>query len=316
MGSQRFSDASLKLSRYKNALAIGLLFVLFDAGAPLSGQDKRTYYTVQHPEQFAIDWTAFYTRAEALTDATRRVVTNHLDLSYGDHPKQKLDLYEATPRREASPVFIFLHGGGFREGDRRQYGYVARPLSPAGILTVVASYRLLPDHYPAQAQDAEAVIAWVHAHIARYGGDPGRIFVGGHSAGAILSTFAALERAWTVRRSLPADVVKGVIAVSGPYDLRDATGFVADYLPDPADRAGASPLLRVGAGAPPMIVAFGSLEQPYVTGSRAFVDALVAAGNDAQLVPLAGKRHDETALSLADPNGEVVRRMIALMQRQ
>src|SRR2546428_9620710 len=142
MGSQRISDASLKLSRYKNALAIGLLFVLFDAGAPLRGQDKRTYYTVQHPERFAIDWTAFYTRAEALTDATRRVVTNHLDLSYGDHPKQKLDLYEAAPPRKASPVFIFLHGGGFREGDRRQYGHVARPLSPAGPTTRGAGYPL------------------------------------------------------------------------------------------------------------------------------------------------------------------------------
>src|SRR3989442_15923293 len=161
MGSQRISDASPKLSRYKNALAIGLLFVLFDAGARLSGQDKRTYYTVQHPEQFAIDWTAFYTRAEALTDATRHVVTNHLDLSYGDHPKQKLDVYEAAPRREASPVFIFLHGGGFREGDRRQYGYVARPLAPAGIVAALPAFPPLPGPQPSPAPGTRTAPSWV-----------------------------------------------------------------------------------------------------------------------------------------------------------
>ena len=144
---------------------------------------------------------------------------------------------------------------------------------------MVASYRLLPDHYPAQAHDTEAVVAWVHANIRRFGGAPGRIYIGGHSAGAIMSTLAALKRDWAAPRRLPADVIKGVVAVSGPYDLRQATGFVADYLPDPATRAGASPLLHVAAGAPPMIVAFGTLESPYVKSSPEFVDALVRVGS-------------------------------------
>jgi acetyl esterase/lipase len=287
--------------------------VSFPTGLP-AWQDKRTYYTVQHPDQFAIDWAAFYDRAEAMTDQTRRVVPHHLDLSYGENPKQRLDVYEATPRRDGAPVFIFLHGGGFREGDRRQYGYVAGPLAPNGVVTVVASYRLLPDHYPAQAHDTEAIVAWVHANIRRFGGAPGRIYVGGHSAGAIMSTLAALNRDWAARLRLPLDVIKGVVAVSGPYDLRQATGFVADYLPDPATRAVASPLLQVTAGAPPMIVAFGTLEAPYVKGSPEFVDALVRVGAEARLIPLAGMQHDATALSLGHADGAVVRAMLALMR--
>ena len=263
--------------------------------------------------EFRIDWAAFYDRAEAMTDETRRLVRHHLDLSYGKNPKQRLDVYEATPRRDGAPVFIFLHGGGFREGDRRQYGYVAGPLAPNGVVTVVASYRLLPDHYPAQAHDTEAIVAWVHANIRRFGGAPGRIYIGGHSAGAIMSTLAALKRDWAAPRRLPADVIKGVVAVSGPYDLRQATGFVADYLPDPATRAGASPLLHVAAGAPPMIVAFGTLESPYVKSSPEFVDALVRVGADARLIPLAGMQHDATALSLGQADGAVVRAMLALM---
>ena len=241
------------------------------------------------------------------------LVPHHLDLPYGKDPKQRLDVYEATPRRDGAPVFIFLHGGGFREGDRRQYGYVAGPLAPNGVVTVVASYRLLPDHYPAQAHDTEAIVAWVHANIRRFGGAPGRIYIGGHSAGAIMSTLAALKRDWAAPLRLPPDVIKGVVAVSGPYDLRQATGFVADYLPDPATRAGASPLLHVAAGAPPMIVAFGTLETPYVKSSPEFVDALVRAGADARLIPLAGMQHDATALSLGQADGAVVRAMLALM---
>jgi arylformamidase len=293
---------------------MAMLAVLSLTPPATAGQDKRTYYTVQHPDQFAIDWAGFYDRAEAMTDQTRRLVPHHLDLSYGKNPKQRLDVYEGgTPRRDGAPVFIFLHGGGFREGDRRQYGYVAGPLAPNGIVTVVASYRLLPDHYPAQAHDTEAIVAWVHANIHRFGGDPGRIYVGGHSAGAIMSTFAALKRDWAAPLGLPLDVIKGVVAVSGPYDLRNATGFVADYLPDPATRAAASPLLHVAAGAPPMIVAFGTLEAPYVKGSPELVDALVRAGADARLVPLTGMQHDATALSLGHADGAVVRAMLALI---
>jgi arylformamidase len=300
--------------RVRTWSTMAMLAVLSVAPPSRAGQDKRTYYTVQHPDRFTIDWAAFYDRAEAMTDHTRRLVPHHLDLSYGKNPKQRLDVYEATPRRDGAPVFIFLHGGGFREGDRRQYGYVAGPLAPNGIVTVVPSYRLLPDHYPAQAHDTEAIVAWVHANIRRFGGDSGRIYIGGHSAGAIMSTLAALKRDWMTELRLPLDVIKGVVAVSGPYDLRRATGFVADYLPDPATRAGASPLLHVAAGAPPMIVAFGTLEAPYVKGSPELVDALVRTGADARLIPLAGMQHDATALSLGHADGAVVRAMLALMQ--
>jgi arylformamidase len=296
------------------SLAMAVAAILALAPSAPAGQDKRTYYTVQHPDQFAINWAAFYDRAEAMTDQARRVVPHHLDLPYGKEPKQRLDVYETTPRRDGAPVFIFLHGGGFREGDRRQYGYLAGALAPNGVVTVVPSYRLLPEHYPAQARDTEAIVAWVHGNVRRFGGAPGRIYIGGHSAGAIMSTFAALKRDWAAPLGLPPDVVKGVVAVSGPYDLRQATGFVADYLPDPGTRAGASPLLHVAAGAPPMIVAFGTLETPYVESSPEFVDALVRAGVDARLVPLAGMQHDATALSLGQADSAVVRAMLALLR--
>jgi len=237
------------------------------------------------------------------------------DVAYGTDNAQRLDLF--TPVSKNFPVVIFVHGGSLTSGDKADadYGKVCDAFPAAGVGCANVNYRLLPAApWPAPAEDVAAAIAWVHANISRFGGSPARIYVGGHSAGAIMSTFAALKRDWMGQRHLPADVIKGVVAVSGPYDLRQASGFVADYLPDPASRADASPLLHVAAGAPPMLVAFGSLEAPYAKGSPEFVDALVRAGVDARLIPLAGMQHDATALSLGQADGAVVRAMLALMQ--
>src|ERR1700682_2918403 len=123
---------------------------------PGASQDKSPSYTVTHPADFKIDWNAFYSKAEAATDETRKALPHHLDLAYGSDPKQNLDLYLPKVKPTAAPVFVSLHGGGFREGDRRQYGYVARPFAEHGIITVIASYRLTPSaHFPDQPDDVK-----------------------------------------------------------------------------------------------------------------------------------------------------------------
>jgi arylformamidase len=294
-------------------LALGLTLVPA-AMIVLSGQDASKYYTVLNPDKFTTDWRAFYARADALTAETRAALPHHLDLPYGADPKQRLDVYVPATKPTAAPVFIFIHGGGFREGDRAQYGYVARPLAARGVVTIVASYRLLPHVYPDQVEDTMLMIAWAHQNAAKYGGDPARVFVGGHSAGAILSALVAVTTDWQAARKLPADVVKGAVPVSGPYDLREGGGFVGDFLPDPTTRAKASPLLRI-ARTPPMVVAYGGQEPPYVVGSRAFVDALRAKGGSAELVGLEGATHDQTALTMADAASPLVAAALKLMGR-
>ena len=103
-------------------------------------QDRSKYPTHLSSSSSGIDWIAFYDKADALTAETRKELRHHLDLSYGEDPKQKLDIY-LPPNETAGPVYIFIHGGGFVEGDRVHYGYVARPLAAQGIVTVVMSYR-------------------------------------------------------------------------------------------------------------------------------------------------------------------------------
>jgi arylformamidase len=270
---------------------------------------------VQHPERYTINWRAFYEKAAELTDAARRALPNSQDLAYGPDPKQRLDLYFPVQAPRQAPVFLFIHGGGFREGDRRQYGYVAAPLAARGVITAVMSYRLVPHVYPSQVTDVELAVAWLVKNIGSHGGDPGRIYVGGHSAGAILSALLGVRADWQSARGLPPDIIKGIVPVSGPYDLRGLAGFVADFIPaDGPDRVMASPILRI-ARTPPAVVAYGEKEGPYAAGSAAFVDALVARGGRATLLAMQGMGHDQTALALADATNPLTEAVLSLLQR-
>jgi acetyl esterase/lipase len=283
---------------------------VFAAGSALA-QDSSTYYTVMHPKEFTINWKAFYDKGEVKTADIRKELPNHLALAYGDDPKQKLDLYLPKDKVAGASTFIFLHGGGFREGDRAQYGWIARPFAAHGILTIVASYRLTPAfHYPAQPDDARAILAWAYRNIKSYGGDPARLYIGGHSAGAILSAFVSVKRDWLSRMSLPPDLIKGFVPVSGSYDMR--SNDRSEYLPDPATRADASPLLSADMPLPPAIVSVGSPERQ-LAGSRAFADHLRAHGGKVELLVLDGLEHDQTALAIGDEQSPLCRAILRMM---
>jgi arylformamidase len=280
-------------------------------------QDRSTYYTVVHRDQFKINWAAFYEKAEAMTAATRNALPHVLDVAYGTHPKQRLDLYFPTQFPEASragaPVLLFLHGGGFREGDRLQYGFIAAPFAARGIITAVASYRLTPEFtYPAQPEDIQLALGWLWKNIKAQKGDPERIFVAGHSAGAILAADVAVKTAWLGRLSLPAGLLKGVIPISGGYDLNDLPS-VHNYVPDETTRGEASPITHVSVGVPPAIVAVGSGE-PYVASSRALVESIRARGGQADLLVLDGLDHAQTVLALGDERSPLFKAVLGLIE--
>ena len=111
----------------------------------VNAQDMSKYYTVMHPEEFTIDWTGFYKTNNEGTARLRKEYPHHLDLAFGSDPKQAIDLYLPKGEVFEAPVFLFLHGGGFREGDRAHYGAIAKPFVKNGVITAVASYRLTMD---------------------------------------------------------------------------------------------------------------------------------------------------------------------------
>ena len=152
--------------------------------------------------------------------AQSNTVTLVRDIDYiagVDYPdgKDRLDLYIPKDARNA-PVIFSIHGGALEIGDRREETFVGQRFAAAGYLTVVTSYRLSPQvSHPAHIQDVAAAFAWVKRNIRARGGDPDRIIVIGHSAGAYLAMLLAADSRYLAAHNLSAGDIKGLVPVSG-----------------------------------------------------------------------------------------------------
>jgi arylformamidase len=263
--------------------------------------DISSFYTCQHPEQFAINWRAFYEAAEERTDALRGRVAHALDVAYSVTPKQRLDLY--WPERVTdAPVLLFLHGGGFREGDPALYGFLGEPFVGRGIVFGTVGYRLTPETYlPDTFSDVARALAWCAANIAQYGGSAHRVVLAGHSAGAILTAQVALKGSG----------LKAAVAISGIYDFTQGAEFIADNTQCQA----ASPLLNIASWPSETLVAFGSHENKptYGEDSQRLVEALRQRGATAELMRLEGLDHAGTVLALADEASPLFQRVEKLL---
>lgn len=196
------------------------------------------------------------TALNALAPASTHTRTT--DVPYGSGPRQQLDLYTPTQPapRGGWPVVVFFYGGSWNEGERRDYAFVGEALASRGVLTLVADYRLYPEvRYPDFLRDSAAALAWGLSHAQRLGGNPRRVFVMGHSAGAYNAAMLALDARWlqqnTADRHAPTELA-GFIGLAGPYDFLPMTNvdtqpvfFHPDYPP------GTQPLSHASAAAPP-----------------------------------------------------------------
>jgi acetyl esterase/lipase len=169
-----------------------------------------------------------------------------------DAGKHQLDLYLPTDKTNF-PVMFFVHGGAWRNGDRSLYPALANRFAKLGIGVVIPSYRLAPKNpHPAQIEDVAAAFAWTVRNISEHGGDPSRIFVAGHSAGGHLVSLLALNPAYLARHDLKPGAIRGVMSLSGVYDVRRIELFGSD---EQARRA-ASPIAYVNRHAPPFLVTY------------------------------------------------------------
>lgn len=206
------------------------------------------------------------------------------DLAYGQGNRQQLDIY--APRTSAGaqtlPVVFFIYGGSWCDGSRHQYSFVGRALAALGFVTVVADYRVLPEvEYPTFLDDGALAVQWVVDNIERYGGDPARIALMGHSAGAYNAAMLALDPAYLKARGLLSRV-KCVVGLSGPYDFFPFDGPISlrtfGAVRDPRTT---QPVNLVSAAAPPMFLGTGEKDTlVYPRNSVALAQRLRDCGVD------------------------------------
>jgi len=208
-----------------------------------------------------------------------------MDIAYGQGARRKLDIYR--PDLANAPVAIFIYGGSWKSGDRSMYRFIGAAFASRGFLTVVPDYRVYPEvKYPVFIDDAAAAVAWTKAHIADYGGDPRRIFLIGHSAGAHIAAMLTLDKAFLARVGLDPDLdIAGMIGVSGPYDFLPLNDPDLDAIFAPAgDLTKTQPIEYARAGAPPMLLLTGADDTTvYPRNSRRLADAIRGKGGQATL---------------------------------
>lgn len=224
------------------------------------------------------------------------------DIPYGTDSLEKLDLFEPTSGTGSpAPVVLFVHGGGWSIGDKADYGWVGAQLAGDGLLAAVVNYRLSPAvQHPAHVQDVAKAIAWMVRNAAQYGGDPQRIYLVGHSAGAHLVSLAALDPTYLNAEGLNASVIRGVVGIAGAgYDL-DAyyanTPLASIFMPafgkDPTQWAAAAPVRYIQPYAPPFLLAhdLNDTSAP-VSSTQTFAAALAREGVPVQLELVPGEDH-------------------------
>ncbi|WP_306437082.1 alpha/beta hydrolase [Bordetella genomosp. 9] len=223
-----------------------------------------------------------------------RVIAN---MHYGTDPRQSMDVY--VPRDVAAPpVVVFFYGGSWSGGSRAQYRFVGDALATRGILAVVADYRVYPlVTYPAFVEDAAAVVAWTLRNISTYGGDPRRVFVAGHSAGAYNAAMVALDPRWLGKAGATPAMLAGWIGIAGPYDfLPIVDEDIKPIFAFPNTPPDSQPLAYVSPSAPPTLLIAGTSDRVVdpVRNTDRLADALRAAH-----VPVLLKRYTRVGHGLA-----------------
>lgn len=142
------------------------------------------------------------------------------DMAYGRHRRHMLDAYLPTQQRASTPMVVFFYGGNWSTGNRADYRFVGEALASAGIVTVVADYRLSPEvRWQGILDDCAAATRWAFDNARSLGVAPDRVYLMGHSAGAYNAAMLALDAQWLARHDLRPSQLAGWIGLAGPYNF-------------------------------------------------------------------------------------------------
>lgn len=225
-------------------------------------------------------------------------------LSFGDHPRQKLDVYTPTDRTGPLPVVVFFYGGSWEWGNRADYRFAGQALASRDFVAVVPDYRVYPEvAFPDFVRDGALALRWVRENIARHGGDPERIAVMGHSAGAHIAMMLALDRSFLQAAAVPATAIRAAVGLSGPYDFLPLTRPTLQRIFAPAgDLRRSQPVTFARADAPPLLLLHGTDDDTvFPRNSEHLAARVTERGGRATLKLYPDLGHVGMVLALAPP---------------
>ena len=224
---------------------------------------------------------------------------------YAPGPRQKLDVWSPSRKSgQALPVVIFFYGGGWNAGSRGDYGFAGAAFASRQFIAVVPDYRLVPEvRFPAFVEDGALAVRWTRDNIARYGGDPNRITLAGHSAGAYNAAMLALDPRFLRSAGVDPRTIRAAALLSGPYDFYPFTegrGRAAfGSYPNPRET---QPINFVRKDAAPIFLAHGSKDRIVLPrNSRHLPERLHQAGAPVTLRIYEGASHVDLASALSGP---------------
>jgi acetyl esterase/lipase len=248
------------------------------------------------------------------------------DLAYGNDPKQRLDL--SVPAAPGFPTVLFVHGGSLKEGDKADDDYknVCAGFPAAGIACANINYRLAPSSpWPAQAEDVAAAVAWIGKNIGARGGDSHKVFLLGHSSGAMLAALVGTDERYLARHRLKPSDLRGVVpmgSIMWDDELEQALKKYGRprveeaFGQDPDDRMYGSldgylehwPIRHIHSGLPPFLFLIAESEQehpPVLMTNKKFVEDAHALKNAAEYKVLPGRTHYSAIRKISEPGDPV-----------
>jgi len=243
-------------------------------------------------------------RLTPTADGARRAARG---ISYGPEQRQQLDVWVPTAKRhvgEKLPVVLFFYGGGWNSGSRGDYGFAGAAFAGQGFVAVVPDYRLVPEaRFPAFVEDGALAVKWARDHAARFGGDPDRITIAGHSAGAYIGAMLALDTKWLRQAGVDPGIIKAGALLAGPYDFAPFTeqrGRDAfNHWPRPNET---QPVHFARKDAPPLLLMHGTADRVVLPrNSRHLAERLQKAGAPVTLKLYDKASHTDVVVALSRP---------------
>jgi acetyl esterase/lipase len=204
--------------------------------------------------------------------------------AYGEGPRRTLDVYAPVHGAANAPVVVFFYGGGWQTGAKDDHRFVGEAFAAEGFVTVVPDYRLYPEvRYPEFLNDSAAAVRWVQDNIARYGGDPHRIVLMGHSAGAYDAVMIGVDPEYLRAAGADPRNIRGVVGLAGPYRFGLDAPIIRTVFAGAPDARATQPALQVRRGAPPLLLLHGARDRRVPSlSSEVMSDAATVVGERAE----------------------------------